>query len=83
MKTRAYSFGVLIAVVALAVWAYVATSARAAAPLQSGGDALRWHIVTNPSDASKTFLIDSLVGETYLFHATGDTSSWKKMEKTK
>lgn len=86
MKARTIAVGLIILAAALAVIAYTANTVQGRAiPMQSGGgsDGLRWHVVTNPGDSSKTFLIDSLVGETYILAASGDAHSWKKMERGK
>lgn len=84
MKARKIGALLLVLGVAAGLIGYAASAAQGkpVSPLQ-GGDALRWHVVTNPGDSSKTFLVDSLVGETYIFSSSGDSYSWKKMEKGK
>lgn len=55
---------------------------RPSPPLQ-GADAVRWHVVTNPNDPSKTFLVDSLAGETFIFTSSGDSFLWKRIDRGK
>lgn len=83
MKARSIVLGLIVFAAALVLILQWAGSVQAKPPVQAAGDAVRWHIITNPGDSSKTFLIDTLVGETYIYSSSGDSFSWKKMERGK
>lgn len=47
----------------------------------SAGEINRWVVIAHFADASKTLLLDSTTGESFILTATGDVHSWKKIEK--
>ncbi len=47
----------------------------------STGEVNRWVVIAHFADASKTLLLDSATGESFMLTAMGDTHSWKKIEK--
>lgn len=83
MKRSWKSIWFVTPVLSVCLLVYLMLPARAANGPAQNGDAARWQIVTNHADASRTLLLDSATGESFILSAAGDTHSWRRIERAK
>ena len=83
MKRRTDSRWFLLVALFCVVLVYSIGAAQGKTPPIQIGETNRWQVVTNLSDASKTFLVDTAAGETFIFSSAGDSFLWKRIERAK